>query len=98
MTMLDVGISVGDRLFWISHVLTIAVRAVGGLVHPGAIEEIETDLTKVIEDFECAVDVETLRRMRDTGEHSFPAGIYSQLLRYRAGDFARAARTRQDGL
>ena len=85
--MLDVGISVGDRLFWTSHVLTIAVRAVGGLVHPGAIEEIERDLTKVIEDFERAVDVEALRRMRDTGEHSFLVRIHSQLLRNRAGAF-----------
>ena len=47
----------------------IAVRVVGGLVHPGAIEEIERDLTEVIEDFERAVDVEALRRIKETGEH-----------------------------
>ena len=86
--MLDVGTSVGDRLFWILHGLTIAVRAVGGLVHPGAIEEIETDLAKVIEDFERAVDVEVLRPIRETGEHLFLVGIRSQSLRYRAGAFA----------
>ena len=86
--MLDVRISVGDRLFWISHVLTIAARAVGGLVHPGALEEIERDLTKVIEDFEQAVEVEALRPIRETGEHFFLAGIHSQLLRYRAEAFA----------
>ena len=78
----------GDDLFWISHVLTIAVRAVGGLVHPGAIEEIERDLTRVIDDFERAVDVEALRPIRETGEHLFLVGIHSQSLRYRAGDFA----------
>ena len=55
--------------------LMIAVRTVGGLVHPGVIEEIERDLTSVIEDFEHAVDVETLQHIRETGEHSFPAGI-----------------------
>ena len=63
----------------------IAVRAVGGLVHPGAIEEIERDLTKVIEDFGRAVDVEALRPIRETGEHPFLTGILSQSLRYRAG-------------
>ena len=64
------------------------MRAVGGLVHPGAIEEIEMDLTKVIEDFERAVDVEALRRIKETGEHLFLAAIHSQLLRCRARAFA----------
>ena len=86
--MLDVDISVGNRLFWISHMLMIAVRAVGGLVHPGAIEEIERDLTKVIEDFERAVDVEALQHIKETGEHLFLVGIHSQLLCYRAETFA----------
>ena len=72
--MSDVHISVGNRVFWVAHVLMIAVRAVGGLVHPGAIEEIERDLTKVIEDFGRPMDVEALRRMRDTGEHSILCG------------------------
>ena len=85
--MSDVGTSVGDRLFWISHVLMITVRAVGGLVHPGAIEEIERDLTKVIENFEHAVDVEVLQSLKETGEHVFLAGIRSQLLHYRAAAF-----------
>ena len=85
--MSDVHISVGNRVFWVAHVLMIAVRVVGGLVHPGAIEEIERDLTKVIEDFGPPVDVEALRRMRDTGEHSFFAGILSQSLLCRAGAF-----------
>ena len=62
----------------------IAARAVGGLVHPGAIEEIERDLTKVIEDFEHAVDIEALRRIKETGEHLFLAEVHSQLLRCRA--------------
>ena len=86
--MSDVDISVGDPLFWISHVLMVAVRAVGGLVHPGAIEEIERDLTKVIEDFERAVDVDALQSIKETGEHLILEGVHSQLLRCRAGAFA----------
>ena len=78
----------GNRRFWISHVIMIVVRAVGGLVHPGIIEEIERDLIKVIEDFERAVDVEALQPIRKTGEHLFLAGIRSQVLRCRAGAFA----------
>jgi len=56
-------------------VLMIAARTVGGLVQPGRIEEIERDLTKVIEDFDRAVNVEALRRIKETGEPSlYPSG------------------------
>ena len=65
----------------------IAVRAVGGLVHPGAIDEIERDLIKVIEEFERP-DVEALRRIKETGEHPFFMEIHSQSLRCRARTFA----------
>ena len=47
----------------------IAGRTVDGLVDPGTIEEIERDLTKVIEDFDRAVNVEALQRIKETGEH-----------------------------
>ena len=60
---------VSNHLVHISRVLTIAARTVDGLVDPGTIEEIERDLTKVIEDFDRAVNVESLRRIKDTGEH-----------------------------
>jgi Cdc6-like AAA superfamily ATPase len=59
----------------------IAARTVGGLVDPGTIEEIERDLTKVIEDFDRAVNVEALRRIKETGEHLFLVMVHSQLLR-----------------
>ena len=59
----------------------IAARTVGGLVRPDAIEEMERDLTKVIEDFHHAVNVEALRRIKKTGEHLFLAMAHSQLLR-----------------
>jgi len=51
-------------------VLTIAERTVGGLVHPEKIEEMDRELTKVIEDFDRAVNVEALRLAKATGEHS----------------------------
>ena len=65
----------------------IAVREFGGLVHPGAIEEIARDLTKVIGDFERAVDVAALRPIKETGEHAFLGGIHSQSLHDRARAF-----------
>ena len=49
----------------------IAARMVGGLVHQGTIEETELEFTKVIEDFDRAVNVEALRRIKETGEHLF---------------------------
>ena len=49
--------------------LTIAARTVGGLRDSSTIEEIEGDLAKVIEDFDRAVNVEALRRIKDMGEH-----------------------------
>ena len=59
----------------------IVARTAGGLVGHGTIEETEKDLTKVIEDFDRAVNVEALRRIKAAGEHYFPAMVYSQLLR-----------------
>ena len=49
--------------------LTITARTVGGLRDSSTIEEIESDLAKVIEDFDRAVNVEALRRIKETGEH-----------------------------
>ena len=57
-------------LFWDRRVLIIAERTLGGLVHPGKIEEMEGELTKVIEDFDRAVNVEALRLVKQTGKHS----------------------------
>ena len=58
----------------------IAVRTVGGLRGAGTIEEIERDLTRVIEDFDRAVNVEALRRTKETGRHLFLVMVHSQLL------------------
>ena len=40
----------------------------GGLAYPEKIEKMDRELTKVIEDFDRAVNVETLRRTKETGK------------------------------
>ena len=50
--------------------LTIAARAVVGLVRPETIDELDGELTKVIEDFDRAVNVEALRLAKETGTYS----------------------------
>jgi len=52
------------------QVLMIAVRIADGRVHPETIEEMDRELTKVIEDFGHAVNVEALRLVKVTGKHS----------------------------
>src|SRR5258706_2660019 len=44
-------------------------RTVGGLAHPERIEEMDRELSKVIEDFNHAVDVEALRLAKKNGQH-----------------------------
>ena len=46
----------------------IAERTLGGLVHPEKIEEMDEELTKVIEDFDRAVNVEALRLAKETSK------------------------------
>ena len=58
--------------------LTITARTVGGLRDSSTIEEIEGDLAKVIEDFDRAVNVEALLRIKETGEHSFLVVVHAQ--------------------
>ena len=42
----------------------------GGLAYKENIEEMDRELTKVIEDFGRAVDIETLRLAQKSGKHS----------------------------
>jgi len=49
--------------------------AVGGLVHPQTIGEIDKELTKVIEDFDRTVNVEALRLAKETGTHLLSQSI-----------------------
>jgi len=68
--MSDVGVMVGCHLVWIVRLLMIAVRTLGGLVRPVKIEEMEEELTKVIEDFDRAVNVEALRLAKETNKQT----------------------------
>ena len=55
-------------------------RSVGGLVNPGMIAEMESELARVIEDFGRAMNVEVLRSTKKTREHLFLAVVHSHLL------------------
>ena len=86
------------------HVLDIrkcsfsSVRTVGGPVRPEAIEEMDHELTKVIEDFDRAVNVEALRQAKETGKHAlsqFGESAFS-VVSCRTTIFAGASRTCQD--
>ena len=56
--------------FGISQMLMIAERTLSGLVHPEKIDELEKELTKVIEDFDRAMNVEALRLAKEASKHS----------------------------
>jgi len=66
--MFDVGVLVGSHLVWVVQLLMIAERTLGGLVRPEKIEEMDEELTKVIEDFDRAVNVEALRLAKETSK------------------------------
>ena len=52
--------------------LKIAARTRGGPAYQETIEEMERELTRVVEDFDRAVNVEALRLAKETGKHSVP--------------------------
>jgi len=54
----------------IQQVLIIAVRMVAIPAYLETIEEMERELTKIIEDFDRTVDIEALRLARKSGKHS----------------------------
>ena len=68
-------------------------RTVRGLVDPGMIADMESELARVIEDFDRAMNVEVLRSTKKTREHLFLAVVHSQFL-CRGGGLAWAAETR----
>ena len=59
-------------MFWSWQVLIITARTVSGPAHPEKIEEMDSELTRVIEDFSHAVDVESLRLAKKNGKHILP--------------------------
>ena len=56
----------------------ITARTVGGPAHPEKIEEMDRELTRVIEDFNQAVDVESLRLAKKNGKHILPLPGHSR--------------------
>ena len=50
--------------------LIIAEGKIGGPVYREAIEEMDRNLTKVIEDFDRAINVEALRLVKEAGKHA----------------------------
>ena len=52
-------------------------RTTGGLAYPEMIEDIDRELTMVIEDFDRAVYVEALRRADETSKFSFSQSVDS---------------------
>ena len=72
----------------------------GGLAYQETIEEMDRELTKVIEDFDRAVDVESLRLAKRSGTHtcSLSGGDSFSVILCRARAFAYAAQTRRDWL
>src|SRR5258706_2532656 len=50
----------------------ITARTVGGPADPEKFKEMERGLTKVIEDFDRALDVEALRLAKKNGQHLSP--------------------------
>ena len=67
--MSNVDVSVGSHPFLIWQVLSVA-RTVGGLFSSEKIGEMDKELTKVIEDFDRAVNIEALRLAKETGAQS----------------------------
>ena len=55
---------------WIQQILMIAEGKIGGPVYREAIEEMDRNFTKVIEDFDRAINVEALRLVKETGKHA----------------------------
>jgi len=91
--MSNVGDSVGSHLLWTWQVLMIVERTIGGLAHPETIEEMDLELSKVIEDFDRAVNVEALRLVKEAGKYSLSHCRYSTFspISFRARIFAWAA-------
>ena len=70
VTMSKVDVSVGSHPFLIWQKLSVA-RTVGGLVDSEEIGEMDKELTRVIKDFDHAVNIEALRLVKVPGTHSF---------------------------
>jgi len=66
--MSNAGVLVRSDLRSIWQILMIAERTLSGLIHLEKIEEMDGELSKVIEDFDRAVNVEALRQVKETSK------------------------------
>ena len=57
--------------------LMIAARRIGGPAYPEMIEEMDRELTEVVEDFDRAMNLETLRLANEISKLSFPQSVDS---------------------
>ena len=55
----------------------IAARTIGGPAYPEMIEEMDRELSKVIEDFDCAMNFEALRLANKTSKLSSSRSVDS---------------------
>ena len=55
----------------------ITARTISGPAYPEMIAEIDTELTKVIEDFDCAMNFEGLRLANEISKVSFSHSVDS---------------------
>ena len=74
----------------------ITARMGAGSAYQEAIEEIDGELIKVIEDFDRAVNVDSLRRTKETGVSTLPQSldISPSTVSCRARAFARSPQIR----
>ena len=55
--------------------LMMTARTIGGPAYPEMIEEVDRELTKVIEDFDRSMNFEALRLANETSRLSFPQSV-----------------------
>ena len=55
----------------------IAARRIGGPAYPEMIDEIDRELTQVIEDFDCGMNFEALHLANETSELSLSHSVNS---------------------
>ena len=81
----------------------VAARTIDGSEYPERIEEMDRELTNIIEDFDRAMNFEALRLSSETSKLSFPPSADSRISRFwcrasRAGPVIQASYARQDQL
>ena len=57
--------------------MKVAARTIGGPTYPEMIEEMDRELTEVVEDFDRAVGVEALRLANEISKHPFSQSVDS---------------------